>query len=313
MAEFKGATLDLWLRRAGKNASGFRARCFKGISVTDTCRSLGRKAHWQPPEPVGFTLIELLVVIGIIAILAALLLPVLNRGKLKAYETQCRSNQRQINLSFRVAVDEAMGRFDKPEIRDWGEYRSYIPKEPIWFCPRAPRVTKPSISGGWELGTAFRAWYSYVDLYNATPGERGSSYNRNSNIDAAAGNQDSNIPRTQSGRTDIFLSESDMLHPGLTPVTADSTSFAASPWESDLPATNLLLGSKALSAMGTMTIPRHGSTSVTAPNYWPQTRPLPGAINVAFYDGHGELVRLDNLWQLYWSRDWRPPARRPGL
>jgi len=40
---------------------------------------------------------------------------------------------------------------------------------------------------------------------------------------------------------------------------------------------------------------------------------LPGAVNVSFFDGHGERVWLDRLWQLYWHRDYHLPAKRPGL
>jgi len=54
----------------------------------------------------AFTLTELLVVITVIAILAALLVPVLSQAKERGYRTQCINNLKQVGLALQSYADD---------------------------------------------------------------------------------------------------------------------------------------------------------------------------------------------------------------
>ena len=56
-----------------------------------------------------FTLIELLILISIIAILAAILLPALNKARMIAHQTACINNQSQIMKAYLMYADDNAG------------------------------------------------------------------------------------------------------------------------------------------------------------------------------------------------------------
>lgn len=103
----------------------------------------------------GFTLVELLVVLAVIALLAALLLPVFAAARGKARETACLSNMRQAGLAFSMYTQDNDGFYpyavdpadrDTPQI--WNSYPAFqaqIPVLPWLHEALQPYVRSPEL------------------------------------------------------------------------------------------------------------------------------------------------------------------------
>lgn len=94
----------------------------------------------------GFTLVELLVVLAIIAVLAALLLPVLSRSKSSAQRIVCVNNVRQINLALQLyagnhgdrigySTNDIYYSYKDSLLTYLGMTAAYASNNPVFVCP----------------------------------------------------------------------------------------------------------------------------------------------------------------------------------
>src|SRR5882724_10443553 len=297
---------------------------------------------WDRRRKRAFTLIELLVVIAIIGILASLLLPALSRAKENARRIVCMNNERQLGLGFRLALDEETGgELGKHSVGEW-LLRTLGDPAQGWICPEAPlknlKIYRPPVD--WVLGSVnspwslqilnehdpdqakwFTHWFNGFDspTYQDPLKFRVGSYGFNSWCVGPPTVGSDYQWSYYAKNLKWFLTEGEINSAALTPTFADSMDFYLAPGAAEYlgpefhPSGINTTGYASGWWMDDMIISRHGEHSRKIPDMWPINKPLPGAIDVVFFDGHVQLVPLDGLWQLQWHKSWNAPAKRPGL
>ena len=280
------------------------------------------------PKRRGFTLVELLVVIAVIAVLAALLLPALASSKIRAQQTSCLSNVKQLALAGLMYLNDNSQRgfpfngptlpnYDPNSALEWPyALTNYGATDGVRVCPstRVPQPPTLNVPGAADL-----AWViGGITDYPYTPPIFG-SYGQNGWLTDFITSQPPSVDGNGFGGSKhpqfMFPKLSSVQKSSKTPFFFDQNYEMTCPLESDSPASDLYSGDPpntfAHDGLGCCTILRHGGRTAGSSVPYTSGQPLPGGINMGLADGHAEFSKLNHLWNYSWHRNWITPPPPP--
>jgi len=269
----------------------------------------------------AFTRIDLGVVIAItMALVILVILSLTGSGNSKlpkpnvqtVQSLQCLENLKRLAAAQLLYAEDNLGKFC-PSYLDYdsvalsniwmGALANYHGRtNGVWLCPSATNTPPKTYTGTADSPWTFRDRESGA----TTQG----SYAINGYL--GLGRNYKKPKKVSLKMSNVFHEQSAVKRPALTPVFCDAIYWNCCLEEFDAPPRNLyqpqgvVLAPGAFKRVQTQFIARHGDfPAYEAPRELPSEF-LPGAINLAFVDGHAETVQLENLWTLYWHKNWDP-------
>ena len=277
------------------------------------------KRAWKRSNQ-AFTRTDLFVVVSIASVFLLLLILHLcgsmrplkvNARELTVKREQCLANIKQLITAQLVYSADHRGEFcpsyldyKSTELKNvWmGALAGYHGRtNGVWLCPSA---TNPPTHP--YKGTADTPW-TYTDRESDTSTQ--GSYALNGYLGLGRNYKQSKAASFKA--RNVFRTEAAVLRPGATPAFCDAIYWNCRLEETDAPSRNLyqpqgIVNTPDVLKIVTQIVARHGEFPPSEAPRETTSNFLPGAINIAFVDGHAETVPLENLWKLYWHKNWDP-------